>query len=223
LEITYIIKNFSFYLIRFLIEDFVRFWIKWKRYWYKKEKERLKKIEVLIIAWFDKKGSTTKIIEKWADIMREDTIKLWIKKEKIEVVKWISSISEIIKLLEKMKNLKTIVYHAHWDENKAWVINKKNVTKFSNYSNSRAELFLISCNTWKWENPIAQEIANNLWITVIAPNDYSMTLLPDNANIWTWAISSIWILVLRLAGKSTFDTFTPFVWRFLYFYPQKNA
>jgi hypothetical protein len=207
-------------LIQFLVKDFLRFWIKWKKYWEKKEKERLKKIEVLIIAWFDKKGSTTKIIEKWADVMREDTIKLWIKKDKIEVVKWISSISEIIKLLEKMKNLKTIVYHAHWDENRAWVINKKNVTKFSNYSNSRAELFLISCNTWKWKNPIAQEIANNLWITVVAPNDPVITLLPDNSNILDWLASNIWILLYRWLWKKTFDTAIPFKWKFLLFYPQ---
>jgi aromatic ring-opening dioxygenase catalytic subunit (LigB family) len=151
-------------------------------------------MEVLIIAWFDKKESTTQIIEKWADVMKWDIIKYWVSDDKIEVVKWVSSISEIIKLLEKMKNFKIIVYHAHWTEDNVWIINRKNVNKFSTYNNSKAEMFLIFCNAWKWENPIAQEIANNLWITVIAANDLVITWLPDNKNIWTWAISSSIIL-----------------------------
>ncbi|MCT4617540.1 MAG: hypothetical protein N4A38_05025 [Candidatus Gracilibacteria bacterium] len=151
-------------------------------------------MEVLIIAGFDKKESTTQIIEKGADVMKGDIIKYGVSDDKIEVVKGVSSISEIIKLLEKMKNFKIIVYHAHGTEDNVGIINRKNVNKFSTYNNSKAEMFLIFCNAGKGENPIAQEIANNLGITVIAANDLVITWLPDNKNIGTWAISSSIIL-----------------------------
>jgi len=104
-------------------------------------------------------------------------IKEWIKEENILFFnndwKWVNSVVQINDILKKYKwNIEDIVYFGHANKSSVSDIDEDNVSDLINLNDKNINMTLVACNSWKWDNSIAQQISNSIWITVIAPNAY---------------------------------------------------
>ena len=79
-------------------------------------------------------------------------------------------------------NIKKIVYIAHWWPDETWDITSANISQLHPLkidANDNPTLFLISCQTGRWENSIAQQLSNKLWLEVTA-GDENITIYEES-------------------------------------------
>lgn len=98
-----------------------------------------------------------------------------------------------------------------------WVekITKNNVNELDNLWNKDIKLYLISCNTWKYKDGIAQSLSNNLGVNVYAPDNYITT----NIRPPLYSIANIPFLLFSIAWYKPWVPTVFWDWKFNKFTP----
>ena len=134
--------------------------------------------KALILIGSDKTmlGFSAWILDKGAYLEYQELLKAWYKSSNI-IVHSIQDIDDINKYITEMK-YKDISIVAHSNSNvigldynytsNNQLITKDNVEQLSKINDKDVTLTIIWCLAWAWEHPIAENIANAIWVTVKA-------------------------------------------------------
>jgi RHS repeat-associated protein len=139
--------------------------------------DRMGREKVLILVW--KSFTRDNDFKYWADYQIQKYLNQGVKTKNIILKEWVFDPSDFNNAVDEYNwNIQDIVYLTHGapDSLWRWAINRDNVNQLNsinkNLSGILPTLTLIACNTGKWANPIAKDIANQLRIPVNAADWY---------------------------------------------------
>jgi hypothetical protein len=124
-------------------------------------------------------------------------LKEWFNRNDI-IIEHILSIDDFNNITEKYKwDINSITFIIHWNNTKLWLnseFNSGNVSNLNSINNKNINLTLAACNTWKWDNSIAEQISNQLWVGVTAATSF---IYPNKKPNYENSISEIigWSIV----------------------------
>jgi RHS repeat-associated protein len=173
--------------------------------------------KILILVWNPYDRSQMSWFNATIKYQVDEAIKNWVDPADIYVIHNIMSPEDFNKAVKKhLWNIKSVTYIWHWTASEAWGINKENVSKLESLkydSNDNPLITLISCQTWEWENSIAQDISNQLWFTVSAPNNITTIYEEEDLKIRNiWDQRSLW-------GIEAWEPTVKNWWKYINFYP----
>ena len=179
----------------------------------------------IILLWEDKEWSNLLSIS--AQYQIDKLIDEWILSKNIIIAYDILTPWDINNELSKYEwNINEIIFITHWSSERMWLnseINKDNISEINNINSSSTEMTLISCNTWKWVDSIANDLSNQLWINVVAPTNYIfINSMPESNSTISQKIVGTWIFAnLKVLWIEEWEPNLLFwIWKFKTFNPK---
>ena len=200
------------------------------------------------LIYTDRIGTEKAIIFVWEDIGWESTlieayyyqrrklIESGIKESNIIPVFDTSTIDQMNEVLQQNKwNIRDVIMVTHSSSKFLWRyrdinkndIRKENISKLKsineNWEWRDVKMTIIWCNSWYWDESIAQDISNELWVNVNAPDFFININTPPNENLGFWAkiLWNIWYFFESLAKDKWENSMFLWIWKFKNFTPNK--
>jgi len=160
------------------------------------------------------------------EYQKKKLLERWIKESSIIEVPYVQ-VDVMNKILKWYKwRIQEIIVVAHGDDSKVWNITKWNISELQAINKNACvwtTVNLVSCNTWKGNDSIAQDMSNMLWVNVQAPSAYIWInsinsfiiqfgfpwMLDWFEEIWEPSLYTIYNIENIINGDLKYNYFTP--------------